>query len=82
MTFKTFSLSNFQIRNTVLTICHTIHCYHQDLFHNWKFVPFDFLYPFPLLRVPWTVTLDPISGNQQCVLCIYALGFYLFKFYI
>ena len=41
--------------------------YTQDLFINWKFVPFDPLHP------------APTSGNHQSVLCIYELGF-LFLF--
>lgn len=49
----------------LLTIVHAL----QDLFYNWKFVPFDHLHSSP--------PPAPASGDHQCVPCI--CEFVIFK---
>ena len=69
-TFKINSFSNFQIYNTVLwtvVTCYTLHA-RTYLSYNWKFVPFDHLYPFcPPCPRPWNWDIS-FDGHGRPVL--------------
>ena len=71
-TFKSYSLSNFQIYNTVLLNWshHSLHHIPRTHFiQNWKLVTFDHGYLFSPPVIP---------GNHQSVLCFCELGFLRF----
>lgn len=52
-TFQMYSLSNFQICKTVLTIVTMLYISSPGLIYTWKFLPFDPLHPFlPSLPPP------------------------------
>ena len=67
-TFKTYSLSNFQIYIQYSVV----NCGHNALRYipmtcNWKFIPFDHLHP--------SHSPTPASGNHQFFLCKYEFSF-------
>ena len=58
--FKIYSFSNFQIYNTSLLTIVTMFVHHIPRtfqFSNWKFVPFDFLYPFCSVPTSWQLPI-------------------------
>ena len=75
-TFKSSSLNNFQLYNTVLwtTVIVTMLCVTSLWYipYKWKCVPFDPLHPF-------SPPHPPTNGNYQSVVCIYELRFFFFK---
>ena len=53
ITFKVYSLSNFQVSSTaLLTTVTLLYIKSPELTHNWKFVPFAHLHPFPPQPIP------------------------------
>ena len=63
-TFKMYSLSDFQIYNTVLlTVVTMLYIYipRGYLSYDWKLLPFDHLHPFPSPLTPCLWQL-PISS--------------------
>lgn len=70
--FRIYSLSNFQIYNTILlTIVTLLYIPVTYWFYNWKFVLFNYLCPFCLF-------LPPTSDKYQTILCYVWLHFFLF----
>ena len=71
-TFKIYSLINFQLYSTVLTIVTTLRYIPQTYsFYNWKFISFDLLSQFPHPH-------QTLAGTS--LLCFFELSFLYFKY--